>query len=70
MTLNQELQSIDCQLSPENLFQDGERPRAQAMVIARKLEKRRNEVVKLLKIERAELQREYLVEQGKIDFNG
>jgi hypothetical protein len=31
-------ESIDCDLSPENLFCDGERPRAQAMAIARDLE--------------------------------
>lgn len=29
--------SIDCDLSPENLFCDGERPRNQAMAIARQL---------------------------------
>ena len=43
-----QLRRIDCALSPENLYQDGERSRSKAMIEARKLNRMRQEVVEAL----------------------
>jgi len=65
------IERIDCQLSPENLHCDGEISRAQARLRGARLMERRERLEKeLSKLERLELHKMYLVEQGKIDFNG
>jgi hypothetical protein len=66
-----ELERIDCQLSPENLHQDGEISRAQARLRgARLMEKKERLEKELNKLERQELNKAFLIEQGRIDFNG
>ncbi len=67
LLLKSRIQQIECMLSPENLYMDGEADPAEANRRGRELQK---ELESLLKQERAELKKEYFVEQGKIDFNG
>jgi len=43
-----ELRGIEFKLSPENLYQDGERPRAQAQKIEARLKAERAKIVKEL----------------------
>lgn len=67
LQIKQRIEQIECMLSPENLYMDGEADPVEANRRGRKLQK---ELDSLIKQERAELNKEYLVVQGKINFNG